>query len=339
MDVELSGCLGDVQIILEETIDGLQGVLIQGLNGILLEHLVQEHFAEGGGKLIDDAAQTQVFIVDDGLLAFKDPAHIDGDLSFLVAIRQLPQMPGGGAYADDAADAKLLMQRVLDAAGHLFDFVQIIRIQQGFDDNHVGLVDVQHKVLLLIREETPDHFHSSHVGVVHLAHQKHDPGLIRDKMQFLGPNVHVTGQNVVRNDIFDESSLVVLFLKIVLGFAESHCRHGAYRAGHAVRPFHEGGKIHLAALGIKGTEAAVFLRNRQPVGLLQVKAVKVVQAGADHRKLACRDNETLFIHDADGPIYRVLHLNNHVLENPAGHIISSCEQRSKPIWSNCQTPA
>ena len=67
VDKQLSGSLGNIQVVLKELVDGEQGFLIQGIDGVLLKHLRQEDLAQGGGQLINQAAQAQVLIVDDAL--------------------------------------------------------------------------------------------------------------------------------------------------------------------------------------------------------------------------------------------------------------------------------
>ena len=86
MDKQLPGRLRDVQVVLKELVDGKQRLLVQGVNGVLLEDLLEEHLAEGGGKLVDQPPNAQVLIVDDILLGVKDLAHLNGDLGLLVAL-------------------------------------------------------------------------------------------------------------------------------------------------------------------------------------------------------------------------------------------------------------
>ena len=52
MDKQLPGGLRHVQVVLEELVDGEQGLLIQRIDGVLLEHLTQEDLTQGGGRLI-----------------------------------------------------------------------------------------------------------------------------------------------------------------------------------------------------------------------------------------------------------------------------------------------
>ena len=117
VDEQLTGSFGNVQVVLEELIDGEQSFLIQGIDGVLFEHLGQEDLTQGGGQLIDQTADTQILIVEDGLLGFKYLAHFNGGLGFLVGICQLPQMLGHGADADNGLDEQLTPEGIFNVGG------------------------------------------------------------------------------------------------------------------------------------------------------------------------------------------------------------------------------
>lgn len=50
VDEQLPSGLGDVQVVLKELVDGEQRLLIQRIDGVLLEHLLQEHLTQGVGS-------------------------------------------------------------------------------------------------------------------------------------------------------------------------------------------------------------------------------------------------------------------------------------------------
>ena len=75
---QLTGSFRNVQIVLKELINGEEGLLIQRIDGILLEHLRQEDIAQGSGQLIDQTADTQIFIIDDALFGIENLAYLDG---------------------------------------------------------------------------------------------------------------------------------------------------------------------------------------------------------------------------------------------------------------------
>ncbi|CAN4027001.1 Lipocalin-like domain-containing protein, partial [Dysosmobacter welbionis] len=90
VDEQLPGGLGHVQVVLKELVDGEERLLVQCVDGVLFEHLLEEHLAQGGGQLINQPADAQILIVDDVLLRVKDLAHLNGDLCLLIALGQVP---------------------------------------------------------------------------------------------------------------------------------------------------------------------------------------------------------------------------------------------------------
>ena len=123
VDKQLARRLRNVQVVLKELVDGEQGLLVQGVDGVLLKHLLKEHLAQGGGQLVDQPADTQILVIDDALLRVEHPAHVDGDPRLLVGPGQVPDVADHGADADGGLDLQVLGQGVLNALGsdtHLF---------------------------------------------------------------------------------------------------------------------------------------------------------------------------------------------------------------------------
>ena len=137
MDKQLPGGLGNVQVVLKELVDGEQSFLIQRVDGVLLENLLEEHLAQGSRQLIDQAADTQIFIVDDVLFGVKDLAYLDGDLSLLIALGQIPQMHGDGAHAHHHGAFTVDPEGLLDLGGSLVQFLAARAVRQLADQNHI----------------------------------------------------------------------------------------------------------------------------------------------------------------------------------------------------------
>ena len=72
VDEQLPGSFGNIQIVLEELVDGEQGLLIQRIDGVFLENFRQIDVAQGGGQLIDQPANAQILVVDDAALGVEN---------------------------------------------------------------------------------------------------------------------------------------------------------------------------------------------------------------------------------------------------------------------------
>ena len=119
VDEQLAGRFGDVQIVLKELVDREQRLLIERVDGVLLEHLGQEDLAERRRELIDQAADAEIFIVDDRFFRLKDLTDLNGDLRFLIGVGQLTQVARNGGDADDGLDKQLGPERLLDGLRRL----------------------------------------------------------------------------------------------------------------------------------------------------------------------------------------------------------------------------
>ena len=239
VDVQLAACLRYVQVVLKELVYRLQRVRVQGPYGVLLEDLGEEHLAEGGGQLVDDAADAEILVVDDGLLGVEHLADLDGDLGFLVAVGQLAQVVSRGADADDCLDQQLALDGVFDVLGHGDDVLGPLLARELLDDDDVGLAHGQDEVPLPVGEEVLDDLQRRHVGAVKLADQVYGAGHVRDEVQLLGAHIDVAGKDVVGDYVLDEGGLVVLFLVVRAGLVHRDGGEDAHAAGNGVVPGHE----------------------------------------------------------------------------------------------------
>ena len=60
VDKQLPGGFGNIQIVLKKLIDGEKCLLIQRIDGVLLEDFTEENLAQSGGQLVDQPADTQI---------------------------------------------------------------------------------------------------------------------------------------------------------------------------------------------------------------------------------------------------------------------------------------
>ena len=86
---ELPGGLGDVQIVFEEALDGHERFAVEGIQTAVFEDFLEEHFAQRGRKLIDQSADTEVFVADDVLFGVEYLADLQSDLRFLVGAGEI----------------------------------------------------------------------------------------------------------------------------------------------------------------------------------------------------------------------------------------------------------
>ena len=227
--------------------DGEQGLLVQGVNGVLLEDLLEEHLAQGGGQLVDQPADAQVLIVDDILFRVEDLAHLNGDLGLLIALGQVPQVDGNGADAHHHGALAAVPQGLLDGDGDLVQLLDAGPLGHLTDQDHIPLAHAEDKVALAVGEQGLDHIRGDGLSLFQRADHKHAPGNIGADPQLLGPHVDIAQHDIVGDDVLDEGAPVVLLLIIGLGGVQRHRGHGADGLADLVIAKGEGRVIKLVA--------------------------------------------------------------------------------------------
>ena len=140
-----------------------------------------------------------------------------------------------GTKTDHRLDAQLVLQHLFHFPGHFFQVRRSSGRGDLLDHCHIGLIDTQHKVLTLVGEQTRQHIHRSHICMAHLTNQEHHPGCIGNEMQLLCPNVNITGQDVIHDNIFDKGAPVMLLFIEVLGIIQCDIGHHTAAAGRFIR--------------------------------------------------------------------------------------------------------
>ena len=85
MHKELARRFGNVEVVLEEALNGHERFAIEQLKASLLEDLLQEHLAKSSRKLIYQTSDTEIVVAYYILFGFEHSADLNGDLSFLVS--------------------------------------------------------------------------------------------------------------------------------------------------------------------------------------------------------------------------------------------------------------
>ena len=275
-------------------------LLVQGVNGVLLEDLLEEHLAERGGKLVDQPPDAQILIVDNILLRVEDLAHLNGNLGFLIALGQIPQVCGNGSNAHHrtgAAAAEIL----LHGGGNLVELLDSGALRHLADQDHVPLAHAEDKVILPVRKHRLDHIRGHGLPLFQRAHHKYSPGHIGSDPQLFGAHIDVTQHDIIRDDILDKRAPVMLFLIVGLGRVQGHRGHSAHRPAHIIIPKDENRVIKLGIPSIQGLEGLAVGGDHGAGGAVYHRHM-LRPALSDHGQLAARDHHTFPVDYADGPI-------------------------------------
>ena len=139
------------------------------------------------------------------------------------------------ADADNGTNPQLIAQGILHSHSQL---LQLLAGGVGADllhNSHIRLVDAQDKVLHFVGKHSGHHIHRSHIAVTNLADQEHRPGGIGGKVQLLCPDVNITGENVIHDNILDKGAPVMLLPQQGDIRAGDHAALGVHHAEAALR--------------------------------------------------------------------------------------------------------
>ena len=298
--------------------DGEQGLLVQGIDGVLLEYLLQEHLAQRRGELVDQTANAQVLVVDNILLGVEDLAHFNGDLGLLVALGQIPQMGGNGADTHHHRALTAGAECLLNRGGDLVQFLDAGALGHLADQDHIPLTDAEDKVILPVREQGLDHIGGNGLALLQGAHHKHAPGHIGGNPQFLGAHVNIAQHDVVGNDVLDKGATVVLLLIVGLGGVQGHGRHGADGLADFIVTKGKSRVVKLVAPAVQRLESLAIGGGHAASGIVDHRHI-LRPTLADHGQFAAGNDDALPVDHADRSVRVLFQLQHHVLKNSPRH--------------------
>ena len=159
MDEKLAGGLGDVQVVFKEFFDGGQGFFIEGVRCILMEYFLHEHFAQGLGKLIDQAADAQSVVGVYRGFRVENFTHLQSHFRFFVGFGQVADLTDHGSVGDaDAGTVFVGIQHTGQHYGYFIQCVISVLFADGFYNNDIFLIYGSYNILGLGCEDASHSF-------------------------------------------------------------------------------------------------------------------------------------------------------------------------------------
>ena len=231
MDKQLARRFGNVQVVFKEALNGEQRLVVERFDRPALEHFLQEHFAQRCGQLVNQAGNAEVVIADDRALGVEHLADLQRDLGFLKGTGQVLDAGHDGADSHHAVGVKLAGQRVDNGAGQ---FVQVLRLDAGadfLDQGDVAFIDIDDKVLALVREQVLHHVVSGDIGLVGDFDQHADAAHVGVEAELARFQINIARKDVVEDHVLDKVAAVVFFVVILLDAAQRNRKQGGVAAG------------------------------------------------------------------------------------------------------------
>ncbi len=244
-------------------------------------------------------------------------AHVHGDLGLFERPGHVLQLVDHRAHADHMRNAHFLVQRSVDLLGHPSRLAAVAGFQL-FNQSDFAFADGDDKILLPVRKKLRQGFRHSGVLPVLQADAVDRALAFADKVHLSGFDVDVPGQDIVQNDFFDKSHLIMLF--VILGFAVFD--------GHGGEPAHQR-SLFADAAGEHRVFPAAFKTSHQAEGISA--GLQFLQPGfekfrggfnafPDKLQLGAGGNHTCIIHYAQDKINLVFYLKQYALKQTSRHV-------------------
>lgn len=312
MDKELAGGLGDVEVVLKETLNGEQSLLIEAVYRAALEHLAHEHIAQGRGKLIDKSCDAEIVVADYGLFGVEHLADLEGYLSFLERTGKLLDAGDGRADADICVDIKVSCQRIGNGARELFEILGLDVAADFLDESYLVLVYVDDEILGLVREQILDNVERRGIVMLGDSYEKNGAHGIAVEAEFARLDSDIAGKYVVKNDVLDEVAPVEFLVVALLDVAQRHAADIRIFACKLIFAVNENSILGLHVRAERAVSAAV----NDAVAVLRKNLRSVRDNLAYFAELTAGDYGAGLINNADRSVNSVAHLMDDTLEKP-----------------------
>ena len=232
MDEEFAGRLGYIEVILKESADCSRYFRIKGRGFILSEDLTDEDPAEVPGQLVDQSADAQAVIGNDGSVRIEDPADVHGHLGFLKGFGQVLQLMDHCAVGGYGFDHSLHIEHIYRGLRHLIQCGVIIAFCfHLFDQDQAALLNFC-QIVSVLGGKKPGQGLSGNFMIGRADLKKdNSPADLVGYMQLSGSGSHIHQQQVIQEQILEEIVPVITFLVSCRDMLQLTDCHPGYHKG------------------------------------------------------------------------------------------------------------
>ena len=308
---ELSGRLGNVKVVLEEALYGHKGFTVERLKRSLLEYFLKEDVTKSGGKLINKSADAEILIGHYRTLDVEYLTNLESNSCFLVSLSEILKLFYDRGDTDKELCAVLSLNLTENILSLCSERVCVAILRDFLYYYYVLLADVDDIILSLVGNDALDDVVGSNLGSALELDNDNRAGLIVAHVELVGLDVDVVGKDVVKNDVLDEGSLIVLLVVKALNVAKRDSKNVCSLFCILVLTLNKDNALALVLRIDKLIGVAILNEGITGEGELLSDALS---GFTDLGELAASDDETVLIDSADVTAYDVLHLMDYRLE-------------------------
>ncbi len=311
MNEEFARGLRNIEVVLEEALDGEEGFLIEALEGTALKYFLEEHFAEGCRQLIDKSSDAEIVVANDGLLRIEDLTDLESDLSLFEGRSQASDVRNQGADADGALDVELTCQGLDDGVSELLEVLVGDILFNLLDDDDIELSYADNEVLILIWEQALENIVSGVVGLGMDLNEEADTSCVDAEVKLASLKIDIAREDVVEDNVLNEVSAIIFLVVELLNVAEGNRQNRHVSLSSLVIALDKDG-ILSRALAIERL-ISIAIHDEGRCRLEEVRG-NTASDFANLVEVATSYNNRRFINYADCPADSVMHLVNDTLK-------------------------
>ena len=160
---QLSGCFGNIQIVLKEALNCKQGFVVKRLNGALLEYFLEEGFTKSCGQVINKSCDAQIIIGNNVFVSIKHLTYFKSHLRLLEGTCKVLNAYYGSTDTDIYPCKEFAGQCIGNGTRKLFQVLNINIILDFLNQYDIRFGNIENKVLVLVREQILDYVISGNI--------------------------------------------------------------------------------------------------------------------------------------------------------------------------------
>ena len=200
---------------------------------------------------------------------------------------------------------------------------EILGIDAGLDlldQNNIALGDVEHEVLVLVREQVLDDIVSGDVVCRNDADEQDNAADLCIEVQLACLDDDIAGEHIVQHNVLDEVVAVVLLVVILLDVGKCDGKDARIFGGCFIRSLYE---YRIIGLLVSAERlVGITVADEDVMCIAEIQRYKFI-CGADLGEVAAGDDCCVLVHDADGSVHGIAHLVYQSLEQSVGHKLTS----------------
>ena len=311
MNKKFTAGLGNVKVVLKEFLNGEKGFLVEAFDGTFFENFFEEHFAKGGGKLINKSCNTKIIIADDGFVGIENFSDFKSNLCFFKALCKIFDSGCSGTDTYVNSGEEFASESINDGTCKFFKICDFDAGSDLFNKNDIGFAYAENKVFGFIREEILDNIKNGDIVCGKNADEENNSRNIGGEAKFPCFDINIAGKDVIENYVFNKVCAVIFFIIILFDSCKRNCHKGAELCGKFIGACNKNRKFGFFI----GTEGFICksVANMTFLGGTEIGYKEIISfAGA--RKVTASYNRSAIINNADSTTDTVMHLVYYTLK-------------------------